>query len=134
MSLIETVLGNLGGNAAEGVSDLLKSQGGVNGLADKFGQNGLGDVVASWIGKGNNAAISAEQIQSVIGSGPIADFAARLGVSPEQASQTLASLLPQVIDQLTPNGEAKGADDLVGNLLNNIPGGLGGALGGLFKR
>ncbi len=91
-------------------------------------------MAASWIGKGGNAAISAEQISAVLGSGPIADFARKLGVSPEQASATLAAVLPQVIDRLTPNGTAAGADDMLGGLLNNLPGGLGGALGGLFKR
>ena len=85
-------------------------------------------------GKGGNAAISPEQIAAVLGSGPIADFAKKLGVSPEQASETLAGLLPEAIDRLTPNGTAEGADDLLGGLMNNLPGGLSDALGGLFKR
>jgi len=134
MGLLDNVLGGLGDDAAGGLSDLLKGQGGVAGLAEKFGQNGLGDVAASWIGKGGNAGISAEQIASVLGSGPIADFAAKLGISPEQASETLAGLLPEAVDRLTPNGSAEGADDLLGGLLDNLPGGIGGALGGLFKR
>ena len=95
MGLLDNVLGGLGDDAAGGLSDLLKGQGGVGGLVEKFGQNGLGDVAASWIGKGGNAGISAEQIASVLGSGPIADFAAKLGISPEQASETLAGLLPE---------------------------------------
>ena len=134
MGLLDNVLGGLGGDAAGGLSDLLKGQGGVAGLAEKFGQNGLGDVAASWIGKGGNAGISAEQIASVLGSGPIGDFAKKLGISPEQASETLAGLLPEAVDRLTPNGWAEGADDLLGGLMNNLPGGIGGALGGLFKR
>ena len=134
MGLLDNILGGLGDDAAGGLADLLKGQGGVAGLAEKFGQNGLGDVAASWIGKGGNAAISPEQIAAVIGSGPIADFAQKLGISPEQASETLANLLPKAVDQLTPNGTAEGADDMLGGLLDNLPGGIGGALGGLFKR
>lgn len=134
MGLLDGVLGGLGDDAANGLSDLLKGQGGVAGLADKFGRNGLGDVVGSWIGRGGNAGISPEQIAAVLGSGPIADFAAKLGVSPQQASETLAGLLPEVVDRLTPGGSADGADDMLGGLLNSLPGGLGGALGGLFKR
>ena len=106
MGLLKNVLGGLGDDAAGGLSDLLKGQGGVAGLAEKFGQNGLGDIAASWIGKGGNAGISPEQIAAVLGSGPIADFAARLGVSPQQASETLAGLLPEAVDRLTPNGTA----------------------------
>jgi len=130
MGFLDNVLNGLGDDAAGGLGDLLKNQGGVGGLAEKFGQAGLGDVVGSWVGKGANAGISADQITAVLGSGPIADFAAKLGVSPEQAGETLAGLLPEAIDRLTPGGDAAGADDLLGKL----PGGLGDMIGGFLKR
>ena len=130
MGLLDNVLNGLGDDAAGGLGDLLKGQGGVAGLAEKFGQKGLGDAAASWIGKGGNASISAEQIQAVIGHGPIADFARKMGVSPEQAATTLAGLLPEAIDRLTPNGDAHEA----GGLLDQLPGGLGGMIGGFLKK
>ena len=130
MGLLDNVLGGLGDDAAGGLSDLLKGQGGVGGLAEKFGQAGLGDVIGSWVGNGANAGITPEQITAVIGHGPIADLAAKLGVSPEQASQTLAGLLPEAIDRLTPNGHTNDANDL----LNQLPGGLGGMIGGFLKK
>ena len=109
MGLLDDVMGGLGKDAGGGIADLLKGQGGVAGLAEKFGQNGLGDVVGSWIGSGSNAGVSPEQIAQVLGSGPIGDFARKLGVSPEQASETLAGLLPEAVDRLTPGGSADGA-------------------------
>ena len=130
MGFLDNVLNGLGDDAAGGLGDLLKGQGGVGGLAEKFGQAGLGDVVGSWVGKGANAGISAEQIAAVLGSGPLADFAQKLGVSPEQASETLAGLLPEAIDRLTPGGRIDGADDL----LAKLPGGVGGMIGGFLKR
>jgi uncharacterized protein YidB (DUF937 family) len=130
MGLLDGVLGGLGDDAAGGLGELLKGQGGVAGLAEKFGGAGLGDVVGSWIGTGANANISAEQIQQVLGSGPIADFAAKLGINPEQASETLAGLLPEAIDRLTPGGELSGAE----GLLDQLPGGLGDMIGGFLKR
>ena len=130
MGFLDTVLNGLGDDAAGGLGDLLKNQGGVGGLAEKFGQAGLGDVVGSWIGKGANAGISAEQIAAVLGSGPLADFARKLGVSPQQASETLAGLLPEAIDRLTPGGQVDGADDL----LAKLPGGVGDMIGGFLKR
>ena len=123
MGFLDNVVKGLGDDAAGGLSDLLKGQGGVAGLAEKIGQNGHGDVAASWIGKGGNAAISPEQIAAVLGSGPIADFAARLGISPEQASETLAGLLPEAVDRLTPGGQVAdgesggGIADLIGGFL-----------------
>lgn len=130
MGLLDNIMQGLGDDASGGLADLLKGQGGVGGLAEKFGQNGLGDVAASWIGKGGNASISAEQILAVIGNGPIADFAQKLGVSPEQAATTLAGLLPEAIDRLTPNGDANDA----GGLLDQLPGGLGDMIGGFLKK
>ncbi|RZJ02755.1 MAG: DUF937 domain-containing protein [Brevundimonas sp.] len=130
MGLLDDVMGGLGKDAGGGIADLLKGQGGVGGLVEKLGANGLGDVAGSWISKGQNLNISPEQIKQVIGHGPIADFAAKLGVTPEQASETLAGLLPEAVDRLTPGGEAHAADDL----LDKLPGGLGDMLGGFLKR
>ena len=133
MSFLDNVVKGLGQDAAGGLGDLLKNQGGVGGLAEKFGQAGLGDVIGSWVGKGANASITPEQIVAVIGHGPLADMAAKMGVSPQQAGETLAGLLPEAIDRLTPGGQIDGADDL----LNTLPGGLGGLgdmIGGFLKR
>jgi uncharacterized protein YidB (DUF937 family) len=130
MGLFDNVLNGLGDQAAGGLGDLLKGQGGVAGLAEKFGGAGMAETVQSWIGTGGNINISPEQISQVLGSGPIADFASRLGISPEQASETLAGLLPEAVDRLTPNGQVADA----GGLMDQLPGGLGDMLGGLLKR
>lgn len=130
MGLLDSVLNGLGDQAAGGLGDLLKGQGGVAGLAEKFGGAGMAETVQSWIGTGGNIDITPEQIRQVLGSGPVADFASKLGISPEQASETLAGLLPEAIDRLTPNGQI--AD--VGGLLDQLPGGVGDMLGGLLKR
>lgn len=78
--------------------------GGVNGLVQAFHSNGLGGLVNSWIGTGENQPVTADQIQQVLGSGQVQALAQKLGVSPEQASSTLSHLLPTVMDKLTPNG------------------------------
>ena len=130
MGMLDNVLNGLGDDAAGGMGDLLRGQGGVGGLVEKFNQAGLADVVGSWIGTGANANISAEQITAVIGHGPLADIAAKMGVTPQQAGETLAGLLPEAIDRLTPGGQLNGADDLLGKL----PGGLGDMVGGFLKR
>lgn len=144
MSFLDGLLGKGGmpggADALGGVQDLIESQGGVQGLTQKLGAGGLGDMAASWIGKGGNMPISAEQIENVLGSGPIGDFAKRLGVSPQQAAGVIAMALPMVIDKLTPDGDAakakSGVDvgDLLGGLLGGGGGGLGGLLGGLLKK
>ncbi len=79
--------------------------GGIQGLIDTFASKGLGDSIASWIGTGQNLPISADQIQSVLGNGKVQAIAQKLGLSESDAASHLASLLPQVIDKLTPNGQ-----------------------------
>ena len=98
---------NAGSNPeAAGVLEMIQNHpGGINGLVQAFHSNGLGDVVNSWIGNGQNQSISPDQIQQVLGSGPVQALAAKLGVSPEQASSTLSQLLPTVMDKLSPNGQ-----------------------------
>jgi uncharacterized protein YidB (DUF937 family) len=96
-------------------------QGGLGGLMEKFNQAGLGDVIGSWVSKGENMPINAEQLSQVLGSGAIGDIAAKLGVDQGAAGGMLAQVLPGLIDQLTPDGQAPegglgGASDLMGML------------------
>jgi uncharacterized protein YidB (DUF937 family) len=113
MGLLDMAEGMLGGNQNTGSGNLigtvlqaLNSQpGGLDGIIQSFRQGGLGEVVNSWIGTGANAPVSADQVQSVLGSGVLGDLAAKLGVSPEAAGSHLSELLPGIVDDLTPNGE-----------------------------
>ena len=90
---------------ASAVLQLIQNHpGGIGGLVQAFHSNGLGGIVNSWIGTGENQAVTPDQIQQVLGSGPVQALAQKLGVSPEQASSTLSQLLPTVMDKLTPNG------------------------------
>ena len=121
MGLLDSVLGMVtggqgggGGNAAllNIVVGMLANNGqggGGGGLADivgKFQQNGMGDVVSSWIGTGENAPISGDQLGNVLGNDTIANIAKQLGMSHGDAAGQLAQMLPQVVDKLTPNGQA----------------------------
>ncbi|HKI24862.1 MAG TPA: YidB family protein [Candidatus Sulfotelmatobacter sp.] len=78
--------------------------GGVSGMVEAFHNKGLGGVVNSWIGTGENQAVTPDQIQQALGSAPVQALAQKLGVSPEQAGSTLSQLLPTIVDKLSPNG------------------------------
>jgi uncharacterized protein YidB (DUF937 family) len=79
--------------------------GGLSGLVDQFKNSGLGGVISSWIGTGENQPISGDQIHQVFGSDKIQEIAQKLKISGADASQGLAALLPQLIDKLTPDGK-----------------------------
>jgi uncharacterized protein YidB (DUF937 family) len=84
--------------------------GGVQGLIGAFQQNGLGDTVASWISNNANLPISADQIMSVLGQGPLSDLAAKTGLSSGDVASSLSEHLPGLIDKLTPNGQLPSGD------------------------
>ncbi len=98
--------GDLGGLAGA-LGGLLANngeQGGLGGLVSKFEQAGMGDVIGSWIGKGENAPISGGQLQEALGSDVVSGIAQKLGINPAMLLPMLATLLPTLIDQLTPKG------------------------------
>ncbi len=105
----------------ETVMSLIKDSGsgGIGGLAETLTNSGLGDEVSSWIGQGENLPISPEQILQVLGSGQIQEIADKIGVSTDEASGGLAEILPQIVDQLTPDGDVPD-DDLLSQGLSML--------------
>ena len=77
--------------------------GGLQGLVDKFHANGLGSIVSSWVGTGQNQAISPQQITQALGS-HVEQIAQKTGAPASAVASQLAALLPNVIDKLTPQG------------------------------
>ncbi|MGL4997178.1 MAG: YidB family protein [Deefgea sp.] len=132
MGLLDSLAGQLlGGNNAEGgmgaLAGMLEQQGGVSGLLEKFQQGGLGEVAQSWVSTGENLPISAEQIESVLGSDMVASLAEKFGIDPQAAAGQISTLLPQLISGLTPNGEVEaGNQDLMGAAMGLLKGKLFG--------
>ncbi len=135
-SLVGQVAGSLlGGNNAQAgglmgvVTQLLTDpqHGGLQGLVSMFEQQGLGQVVASWVGTGQNLPVSADQLASVLGNDKVQAMAQQLGLNPQELSSQLAHLLPQVVDHLTPQGQLPSGGALQ-------PDALQGALGGLLGK
>lgn len=107
-SLASAVLSKASGDKGAMVQiamDLFNQNGGLEGVIEKFRAGGLAEQVASWVSKGENLPISAEQISQVLGNSTIKGIAAKLGMSPDDISGKIAEYLPQVIDKMTPEGE-----------------------------
>jgi uncharacterized protein YidB (DUF937 family) len=118
-AVLGKVMGGSQGGMAQIALDMFNQNGGLGGVLDKFKQGGLTDAAASWVGKGENMAVSADQISSVLGSGAIAEMAAKFGIDPATLSAQIAQHLPTVIDKMTPNGEVEANS---GNLLSTVLG------------
>src|SRR4029434_101352 len=114
MGLLDTVIGSVlgGGNKQDALAKLVgdlvtnhSSGQGLQGLVQQFQKNGMGDLVNSWISTGENKEISPEQVEEAIGPEKVQQFAEQTGMDGSQAAGSLAQLLPQIIDKLTPNGQ-----------------------------
>jgi uncharacterized protein YidB (DUF937 family) len=105
-SVAGSVLGGAAGQApvAQSVLDMLGQSGGLGGLVQAFQRNGLGDIVGSWVGTGQNLPISSQQIQQVLGP-QVAQMAAQYGITTEAAGTAISRILPGLVDHLTPNGQ-----------------------------
>ncbi|HVO45749.1 MAG TPA: YidB family protein [Steroidobacteraceae bacterium] len=135
LSNLESALGGMsnspgtaGGSAAAGavvvsqiISMIQSRPGGIGGLLQSFQQGGLGHVFQSWIASGPNLPVSADQLRNVLGSDWVSRITQATGLPQAQVEQHLSTLLPQIIDHLSPNGQMPQGD-------------LGAALSGLAQR
>lgn len=106
-NLFDAVIGKVAGDNAGAISQFLKDNGGVSGLAEKFQNGGAGEIFSSWVGTGDNKAIASDAISGILGSAQVQQIAQKLGVDPSQASDLIAKMLPQVIDKLTPDAKVE---------------------------
>lgn len=122
MSLLSNLEGalqgatNAGGNPSSGavVSQIIamiqQHPGGLGGLLQSFQQGGLGNLFQSWIGSGQNLPISPDQLRNTLGADWISRITQATGLSQAQVESHLSTLLPQIVDHLTPNGQLPQGD------------------------
>ncbi|MFF0137377.1 YidB family protein [Streptomyces sp. NPDC005227] len=98
-NILGALLGALGGSGSG-------SGGGspLGGLMDMLTKSGLVDQAQSWVGNGENQAVSGLQIAEALPDETLQKVAEQNGVSPQQAADQIAQSLPQAVDRLTPSG------------------------------
>jgi uncharacterized protein YidB (DUF937 family) len=84
---------------------MLQQQGGLGNVLGKFREAGMGAQADSWVSTGQNMNISPNQLEQVFGSGALNDIASKLGMSQEQAGSAMSQVMPELINQLTPQGQ-----------------------------
>lgn len=133
MGLLDSLASMAGGASGGGnglllvvLRQLANYPGGVAGLIAAFQKGGLGEVVQSWIGTGQNLPVSAQQLDAVLDRGTVDAIARESGQDRPAVLEALAGLLPKLVDQATPDGSVPAGGFDAGGLL----GMLGGALRG----
>lgn len=121
MGLLDSVLGSmLGGGQAQpqggGAAALIQivagmlanspgnGGGGLGNLVEQFQRGGLGDVMNSWIGTGQNLPVAPDQLGDVLGSDLLGKLTQQTGLEQGDLLGQLSQLLPQMVDKATPEG------------------------------
>ena len=116
----------LGGGAAGAMGNL----GGLGGLLSKFSGAGQDDKVQSWVGTGPSQPLTGDEVHAALGDDVINQMADESGLPHEEVKSGVASMLPNLISQLTPGGSVPDAGGLMnaakGLDLSSILGKLGG--------
>ena len=93
------VMGMLGGLTPGDSGDM-----NLGGLVDMFKEKGLGSMAESWLGDGENEAVSPDQLREVIGSDKISELASQFGGDEDSLLGGLADALPSMVDQSSSGG------------------------------
>jgi uncharacterized protein YidB (DUF937 family) len=89
------------------------AEGGLGSLIEKFRSGGLDDVIKSWIGTGANKSIAPHQLQHALGPDTVASLERETGMPRNDLLSQLSRILPDVIDNLTPDGNLPKESDLL---------------------
>ncbi len=84
----------------------IQKQGGLQGALDKLKGQGLTSQVDDWVstGPGENAQVQPDQVQSLFDDADVEQVAQQTQTPKSAIYGAIASVLPQVIDSLTPQG------------------------------
>ena len=88
-------------------------------VARMQGNGGLASMAASWLGDGDNSAISGGQVMDIFGQDKVSEFASKLNIDEGTASNGLADVLPQLVDKASSGG----------SMIESAMGSMGGAEG-----
>ncbi len=120
MSIFETIgslLGKTEGSPTSVpealVAALSTYEGGFGGLVQKFEGAGLGDVVSSWVGSGENQAVAPDALHGILGSDVVQQISAKTGLPIAELLPQIAQHLPGLVDGMTPNGQLPSANNLL---------------------
>ena len=99
----------------------VQRNGGVGAVLERFKQKGYGREADSWVSTGPNADLNAEALDEVVGGEEISRLSRQLGVSEHEVAAGFADILPEMVDQLSPEGQLPAeADDALDSGLSEV--------------
>ncbi|OTG82883.1 YidB family protein [Acinetobacter sp. ANC 4648] len=124
--ILGSVLGNLGGGQQQSTTQpsgfnaqslliavvplvlgWIQQNGGLQGALAKLQSAGLGSQLQSWVDPSQgNSEVPTQQIQNLFNAQEIEQVAQKVQVPTQDVYGAISTILPQIIDSLTPQGES----------------------------
>ncbi|MEO8012730.1 MAG: YidB family protein [Polaromonas sp.] len=82
----------------------VQRNGGIGGVLERFQNKGYTQQAASWVSTGANEELQPQAVSDVVGADELSRLSQQLGVSQEEVSSGMAQILPEMMNQLTPQG------------------------------
>jgi uncharacterized protein YidB (DUF937 family) len=101
-----------GGGGLAGVLGSLGGAGALGGLINHFQQKGYGQQVNSWVQHGANQPLAPPQVADALGEDNVQALQQQTGMPREALLTDLAQVLPQAVDEVTPNGRPPSDEEL----------------------
>jgi uncharacterized protein YidB (DUF937 family) len=86
--------------------------GGLQKILGRLQANGRGAEADSWVSRGENKELDGAAVRQALDDDEITSIATQLGVSEDEAAEAVARVLPDVVDQVTPQGQLPPDDEL----------------------
>jgi len=97
-------LGDLLGGLLSGTAAGSVLSGGLGNLIKELQESGQGRVAQSWVGAGDNEEIAPNDLARALGDDTLATLSQQTGLGRQDLLAGLSQHLPDLINQLTPNG------------------------------
>ncbi|MDP4003532.1 YidB family protein [Methylobacterium sp. NEAU K] len=110
MSLFNALGGSLEQMALKALPGIVQQvlPGGLNVLLDQLRRSGYQSQVDSWLGRGPNEPITADDLRKALDNEQVRQMAEKLGIPMDQLFPTLAKALPDAVDRSSPDGVLQG--------------------------
>ena len=107
MSILDSIKGALGMIPTAELPGMIEKAypGGLSGLLGQLQQTGYGRQVDSWLGRGPNEPITAQDLGKVLSNQQVQQMAQHFGIPADQILDKMSQYLPQAVDQNSPNGQ-----------------------------
>ena len=105
----------------------IQKNGGLQGALDQLKGQGLTSQVNDWVstGPGENESVNTQQVQNLFDQQEVAQVAQQAQVPTQEVYGAISSVLPQIIDSLTPQAgqtDHQEANSDIQNVLNMVSG------------